>query len=1195
MQVWRILKIFVKFILWVSAILFVAYLSVLLLFPRYVNVQGFKENIERQFHAQTGLYIDIERLSVEPAVRRHLSLDAYHTVIFYPDKKEMFKAKNINFKIKILPIIFRKIEIDKVVINRPVVNCSIDNSGKLSFEKYLKLKYSSKSDRGFTISETLPEIVVNRYKVKIFDKRYIEPFIAEGEKLHLRKHFGNGYRIITAGFLTQGKNEHLNFSTELESSITKLPENMFNPDFFRYLKKYGIKAKVISKLKIEEGVKAPKITGKADITDLSLIINGIVLKDNFIKLKFLDDKISVNADVKTNSTDRIKFEGIVKTGKDVLVDIACFAQDINLSNVKTTAEALLNAMNIKNMLDKYAVDGRANLNFRVKGSKKRISSSGEAELKGASIKVRNMPFSISNINSKINFSDDNIKIEPTKLYVNGTPIELVGNINSSAKVDITAKGKNLSTLSLIKFLPKNIKIPDVRGFVDFSVNLKGTINNISSYIMAELRDCTIFENGKILTKFSKGAVKISGEMQAPKGEVILSNVTILPNDFSNCLKSKELFFEINQKEIKMPKNKMLLNGTEFEADVRIIDYQEKAPSYSVDLNGKLNSDAVYKFLKKQKGTEKLIAVAKGNLGISGNISGKGNKHLINVGILSDKDNYVSFLVVKELLGIPSLTKINLEIDGQNLNIHNISLNKNYEHRDKVIEITGKIDNILTPCFNNLKIFIPKTMTFALAGLRQSEITVKSDISLNGKITNPSVQGNLEVKSIDIPEYKMNSKNNKIFFTTDNIKINLPNLRIGNSVFNIETELPAKIKQPFVLNELKLKSSNLDFNEISEIFENIQTKSIYPGVELPIKAKMGVAEIKKLKIGGLQVENITSDISVDNNVLQMKNIKGNAYGGSVSGKSEYDFLKTISLSEISGKNAQMSKLFMALTGKDDGTVGIVDYKLKLSCVGTKYLQQIRTSKGYMEYTATNGVMGKLGQFEHFLHAQNLISDSIFKTTLYKLSKAIKPQNTGVFTVSKGKMEILNGLANIKTLTVEGPKMSFYVTGKINLVNDISDVKIYGRISQEVENALGSFSSRTSQTILTTSSETSIGNIFYDDYNTKLPKTMLDAIPPLNPDMGLMSRPFVVVIKGSPENINSVKSFKWIVESTTAPTPVLREVEVTAGKPKAEKATDIEVQKPHDVSKQQSIQIQRQQRKAEPSKMPSFMDNLPDNIN
>ena len=285
---------------------------------------------------------------------------------------------------------------------------------------------------------------------------------------------------------------------------------------------------------------------------------------------------------------------------------------------------------------------------------------------------------------------------------------------------------------------------------------------------------------------------------------------------------------------------------------------------------------------------------------------------------------------------------------------------------------------------------------------------------------------------------------------------------------------------------------------------------------------------------------------------------------------------------------MSHLFKALTGKDDGTVGLIDYKLKLSSVGTKYSQQLRTSKGYMEYTATKGVMGPLGQFEHFLHAQNLISDSIFKMNAYKLSRAIKPQNTGVFTISKGKTEILNGIAIVKSLTVEGPKMSLYITGKVNLLNDVSDIKIYGRISQEIEDALGTFATRSSQTILTSSSETSIGNIFYDDYNTSLPKSVIDAIPQLNPNTGMSSRPFVVVIKGSPDNIKSVKSFKWIVDSTNAPSPVLRKVQKN---PQTQNTA-----KPQQNNQNQTTTQQKQQTPIYiPSQLPSFMDNLPNDLN
>lgn len=1186
MQIWRILRIFIKFALWISAILFVAYLAVLLLFPKYVNIKGFKDNFERQFFEQTGLYLNVERLSVEPAIRTSLNLDAHHAVVLYPDKKEMFKARDLTLKIKILPIIFRKVEVEKIVVNRPIVSISIDKNGDCSFDKYLNLKYSPKANGGFVISEKLPEILLNRYKIKFYDKMYVAPFVLEGEKLRVTRTFGIGNKVVTTGTLSQNGNKFVDFSTILESYLTKTPQKLFNTNPFRYLKQYDVKVKVASKIKIEEGENSPKITGQADFTDLSFVLNGALMKNNFINLKFNDNKIAVNADVKASPTDRIKLDGIVTVGKNLLFDIKCEANNINLNNLKSTAETLLNAMNVKNPLSLYSVNGRANLNFKIKSGKNSLSSSGIAEIIDASVKSKELPCSISGISSKINFANDSIKIEPTKLLVNATPIELRGTVNSSAKADIFVIGKNLSVVNLLKFVP-DLKIPDIKGFVGFSANLKGNLNNLETLISADLNNIVVSDNGKILTKFEGGNVKFSADLKSFEGTATLTNTSILPFDLLNNLKSEKLTLNIKKDKIELPKTQMTFGGTGFEVNGKITDYTSKTPDFDFDIAGKLNSTALYNVIKRQKGAEKLLAATKGNVGVVGNIKGVGQKITVKADLTANRDNYISCFVIKELLGMPSLTKVYAEFDGKNLDMKEVSLNKNGVKKETILSLQGKVLNVQKPRFDKVRVVIPNAMTFALAGLKNSEITVKSDILLNGTPEKPSVQGDLEIRNINVPEYKLHSQTNKITFDADNIKVNLPNLQIGNSVFNVETSVPATLKQPFVLRGLKLKSSSLDLNEISEIFETVQTNPVYPGVELPIKTDGGVAQISKFKIGGLQAENITADVSINNNILSMKNIKGTAYGGSVSGKSEYNFLKMLSLSEISGKNAQMSHLFRDLTGKNDGTVGLIDYKLKLSSVGTKFSQQIRTSKGYMEYTATRGVMGPLGQFEHFLHAQNLISDSIFKTTVYKLSRAIKPQNTGVFTVSKGKTEIKNGIATLKSLTVEGPKMSLYITGKINLLNDVTDVKIYGRISQEIEDALGSFATRSSQTILTTSSETSIGNIFYDDYNTTLPKSVIDAIPPLNPNTGMSSRPFVVVIKGSPDNIKSVKSFKWIVDATNAPTPVLREVEVKKPQPKTQTP--------------QSQDILQQQRPVVPQKqpqtpsMPSFMDSLPDNIN
>ena len=81
----------------------------------------------------------------------------------------------------------------------------------------------------------------------------------------------------------------------------------------------------------------------------------------------------------------------------------------------------------------------------------------------------------------------------------------------------------------------------------------------------------------------------------------------------------------------------------------------------------------------------------------------------------------------------------------------VSLNKNGAKKETILSLQGKVLNVQNPHFDKVRVVIPNTMTFSLAGLKNSEITVKSDILLNGTPEKPSVQGDLEVRNINVPE------------------------------------------------------------------------------------------------------------------------------------------------------------------------------------------------------------------------------------------------------------------------------------------------------------------------------------------------------------------------------------------------------------------------------------------------------------
>ncbi|MCR5261337.1 MAG: AsmA family protein, partial [Candidatus Gastranaerophilales bacterium] len=1041
------------------AFLFVLYLAVLALFPKNFNLSALKTQIEAEIHRQTGLTAGIENIAVKTSLTPYINIQANHVILLYPDKKEMLKIKDVNLKVEVLPIVFKKIKIDKISINRPILSFTIDKNGKCTLDEYLNKKYKQQNGfSGFTVDEKIPDIVLNRYKIKIYDSKYKNPFIAEGEKLKIEqaKTSSKGIKTVLKGVLKYNDTPYINYNTEIETNFAEVKKQIFDTNPFEYIRKFAIQGNINSKIVLNKTADGKiKTNGFADIDKLSFIINNKTLKDNFINLKFGDNKLSVDADLKTGLQDRIKVNGTTTLGQNPNVNMKCLAKDIDLQNLSETLNNIFSAFNIKNVLTPYNITGKANFDFKIKGNKKSIQSQGFAEVINASVKGKDIPYLINGINSKINLNNNTIKIEPSEMLVNGTAIKFEGTVDSKTNLAVKASGNNLSAEKLSKiFLPEDIKKDnDFRGILDFTADIKGNFKEPNPVIYAKLKNFVYKNKGLAVINSETVKINVKNSIKEPEGTIELINAYILPKDFLNNLKTENLKISFEDKSINIKDGKMLFGGSPFNLSAQITDYQTENPAFNMDFSGKFNSSAIYEVIKSRKEFENFQAAAKGNLSAKGTISGKIKNVILKTEILSDKDNYLSCLVIKEILNQPSKTILEATIKENGIELKDFSISPKNQNGAKILAINGKINNPNNPQLQGLKISIPKSMTFAVSELKNSEITIKSDLTLNGNINEPEMQGSLEIKDIKIPEYKIRSSKNNITFEKNNIKVSVPNLEIGSSKFDVTAILPSKFTKNMQLSELILKADVIDLDELNETFANLANDPVYPGVNVPLNTKSGKAVIKTFRTGGLQAENVKCDISIENNVMKMTNISGTAYKGTITGKSEYNFLQTSTKSEINGQNADMRSLLKALTGKDDETTGLVDYKVKINAIGTKQIQQLRTAKGYAEFNATKGVLGPLCQFEHFLYAQNLISQSILKTTVLNVSKVIKPKNTGIYTTAKGNVEISGENAYLKPVTVEGPNMSLYITGKLNALNDLADIKIYGRISQEIEKSLG----------------------------------------------------------------------------------------------------------------------------------------------
>ncbi len=1190
----QILLFIRRFILITLVLIFTLYLAILVAFPMFFDMNSFKNQLENDFFEQTGLKIWMEKVELKSTFTPNINIKIHHAAILYPDKREFIKVRNLNIQVKVIPILAKKIYIDKIVADRPILSFDIDGEGNSSLDKYINANIIPQTKQaGFVLYGGIPNIQINKYKIKAYDKLYKEPFILQGEKLIISPIMNtNGIKIITTGILSHNTGKYINYDIDTETNIHRIKEKLFNTNPFRYIQSNETKGTVIAKTKLKRHEKSYKTTGFVLINNLSYKLSGKTIEKNKAELTIEDKKIKINADLKTDEINKIEVTGTFNYGKDKNIDLAISAKSADMHTVKETVEKFLNILNIKNNLNDYDIFGKVNLNFKIKSNFKTMHSEGRAEVSNATVKSKKSRYKFSGINTKINFSNNKIEIEPSEIHLNETPITITGTVDSKTKLNILIKSEELSAEKFLNiFLPEEEgKEPNIKGKIRINAKIKGTAKVPEAEIQAKLRKFTIRSQNTPIIRFEDGNLIIRGTKDRPQGQIILNKSTILEEEFSNTLNSDIIEIIFDKEEAQIPKTTLRFGADPITLSIKVKDYT-KEPEFNILTEGELSSQHLYRYLKSRGYIKDIKVAAKGKIGIKGEVRGKGRSADVRVSMKSDANNYISAIVIKELLNKNSITNIEGRINPKEINIKEISINSeegngNY---DKIAIISGRIERKGSLKYDKIKISIPKSVTFSLEGLKNSEIKIQAGVILDGSVKSPEIGGIINIKDINIPEYKLNSATNKIIIEKGKAKIIIPELKVGKSEMAIESSIKMPLKERYIIEDVEIRATNIDSDEINEIFSETQNNIGYPGIFVPITITGGKAKIQRIKTCGIQAEEINCEIKLEDNILKMKNITGNAYRGDITGNAEYNFIHTSTVSEIKGKKANMRMLMQDLTGKDEEVSGEIDYKVKISTIGNKRSEQLRTAKGYIDYSATKGTMGPLGQFEHFLYAQNLISQSIMKMTAMSVIKAIKPQNTGLYTISKGKIELIGGNAYLKPLTVEGPNMSLYITGKINILNDLADIKIYGRISQEVEKLLGDIANPIPKTIMNSSSETSIGNLFYEEYNTEIPKVVAESIPELNPDSGLTTRLFAVEIQGSTDSVKAVKSFKWITGVKIAPVPQTKLNERRIEQDTKKEETEI---KSKEMREEEANKFVKE--KGEKA-IPDFMENLPDDFN
>lgn len=763
---------------------------------------------------------------------------------------------------------------------------------------------------------------------------------------------------------------------------------------------------------------------------------------------------------------------------------------------------------------RYNINAKILTNLKITEKNGDTNIDGKTDIDRVSFTFGGKVYPESNL--KLDFRGDRAKINASLHADNSSKAIVTGLFKTGrskfVNLQIVSDRVNLKDLLLISkamskpFGLKNLQNFNAEGTLKADFNLKSDFKHVESSGYLKVKNATITNKlYKVVLSgvnadidFSQDMVKILQANANLNSQPITINGVVDKNAKANV--------SVQAKNLQL-KGVLLAIG-----NVKVLRENDI-------LQGKVDLDAILKGRLDK-------AVPKVNILVSSvKMQNKKSKTKISVAkaiIISEKDNnkaeITALKVYPNSMAVISAPKLTASFDKKNLNIPVSNL---YFNNIKT-NFSGQITNIDSdPKLNDVKVSIPNKISVPIVGYSGSSATLTGNLLINGTFDKPQMEGNFSIPSVKIPTMSTVLRNSTLMFK-DDIRFNCPYMQAANSIIAINAVINKDFSKGIIVKNVNFNANNLNLNILAPILFNLQGKQ---GQSITILK--GTSSVKHFRAADITADDITSNVSMSNNVLHLNNLFADAYFGKVAGNISYDIPRRKTSLYLQGRGLSANPALTALTQRNDDINGKLDFDTSISFVGSSKSSILSSLTGWTKFIISNGKMGVLGKFEHLLYAQNVVSNSVFKASLNLIAKAITAKNTGVYKYIKGRISFSNGIANIVSVKTAGPSMSLYITGRYYLADNIASLTMLGRISDDVVMILGPIGEFSMDRAI--SSIPKLGEItayFANQFTTNPSYENTSQIPYLTPRTEFHTKEFKVVIDGDIQKQSSVKIFKWL---------------------------------------------------------------------
>lgn len=1144
----------------VVSIFTVCYLAFLFVLPNLININKFTPQIEAELKKQTKLGFEFVNPKLKTTWKFAVKITADKLALKYSDNTALVDIEKPSIEINLPTLLLKHLNLDKIYAKKINVLLVYDKDGKAG--KYTVMDYIIEQPKPETpvAQEPLPveirniNIIVDSANMVLEDKTINRNFeLKTTEKTQINLATLNGpVKVKTSGVIgMQGDNtngigeEFIDFDINL---FVKLPKNMiaqeqkepikiepFNP--FENLYKFKFRSKVLVDLKIND-LENFDAKGSAKISDITMTIGSNKLPQSYFNTDFKGSEITTDTNFYIAENEFLSAKSQIKTGKKPKIDVSAKSEKLSLNNIYRLFNAVLSVLNIDNEFSNIIANGVITCDFDVKSDMKKIQSKGNLELQNGSISYPKMNVNVTQIGSVLDFSNNKISIKNTSANLNGAKFTVSGTIAENSNLNIKINSDPMEINEIVK-LGTGLKViaeKDVAdyifhaGTITILADIKGNLKNIlpKAEILIDKLSMTVKSLGLPL-KIAKINVNAVPDKKDFKLDILVKGVSGGFIEPKLNLNIPQIKITGDSKTLTLPQFNANLEGSSGLISGVISDYAT-APKLDFKASGSISPLTVLAFVPKN--SRSLVKTA-GKMPFSGTLTGGLTNLAVKGEVNSNPQNYVSVVDIDNLAGQNNKLNLNLNLVGDTVELNNISINSN------VVTVKGKISNISAknPTINALSITIPQKLNITAPAFGNAKFSVSSNgLQVSGTALSPMILGSLEIANLIYPQMNLRAQNANINFKNSAIAAAATGINIGKSDFAGDLTMSSNFSRVITIYDMKFNSANFDADELMKIMSSMPNTQTTAGPAVPIIIKAGKGVISKLKSGEMIVENINFDFDMANNLFKIKNMTSTVFGGTATGDIDYNVATLKTNVNLVGKNLNVKNATKSFNAAALPLSGTMNGMINAGFTGATYEQQMRTLNGLAKFDIKDGEMKNFIRFENFLYASNILSQNLLGFNLNSVVTAVTKVNTGEFKTLNSTINFANGWANIQEFKSSGPNMSLYAVGKYNLLTNIVDMIVMGRISPQVSSVLGP-----------------IGNLSIDKVLGKLPPKGLEilnaikSIAPINPLIAKVNtsdltkipqlstttdnastKEFQVVLNGAVTNVKIVKSFKWITD-------------------------------------------------------------------